>query len=251
MTEGEIQNLIQEFNNSDDRLILLDYDGTLVDFNPVPSRACLSEQAVNTLEKLANKPGIKICVITGRSKDDIDQLLGSLNIDTIAEHGALVRENRTWRKDTVDNKRWQGHVIKEMERMMMKCPGSYVETKQFSLAWHYRNAENDAGFMFSRDLIQNLEKTAVLKRLKVLDGNKVVEVMNCDIGKGIALDKILDSHFYDFVLSVGDDVTDEEMFEYSMHHANAFTIKVGNGISSAKYKLNGVKEVLSLLKLLS
>jgi len=52
-------------------------------------------------------------------------------------------------------------------------------------------------------------------------------------------------------LSIGDDVTDEEIFELFVNNANAVTIKVGNGRTLAKYKAEDVGEVVELLKYLS
>ena len=69
--------------------------------------------------------------------------------------------------------------------------------------------------------------------------------------KGIAVKKLFEQNNYDFILSIGDDATDEEMFEFFLHNPNAFTIKVGNGDTFAKYKLAGINDVVSLLKHLS
>ena len=79
----------------------------------------------------------------------------------------------------------------------------------------------------------------------------VVEVMSEEIGKGKAVKKLLEFITYDFILSIGDDATDEEMFEFFLHNTNAFTIKVGNGDTSAKYKFTSINDVESLLKHLS
>jgi len=56
---------------------------------------------------------------------------------------------------------------------------------------------------------------------------------------------------FDFVLSIGDDATDEEMFEYFLPYTKAVTIKVGEGRTHAKYKLHSINEVESLLNQLS
>ena len=78
-----------------------------------------------------------------------------------------------------------------------------------------------------------------------------MEILTNEIGKGKAVKKLSEQNNYDFILSIGDDATDEEMFEFFLHNPNAFTIKVGNGNTQAKYKLSGIKDVVSLLKQLS
>ena len=87
--------------------------------------------------------------------------------------------------------------------------------------------------------------------LKILDGNKVVEILTNDTGKGSAVKKLFEQHSYDFVLSIGDDATDEEMFEFFLNYSNAFTVKVGEGPTHARYRLKSINEVASLLKKLS
>ena len=75
--------------------------------------------------------------------------------------------------------------------------------------------------------------------------------MTKEIGKGKAVKKLFEQNNYDFILSIGDDATDEEMFEFFLHNSNAFTIKVGNGDTFAKYKLTSINDVVLLLKQLS
>lgn len=83
---------------------------------------------------------------------------------------------------------------------------------------------------------------------KILDGNKVVEIKSNEIGKGKATKYLVERENYDFILSIGDDKTDEEMFEFLMSHPEAITIKVGEGNTMAKYLLANVKLVIKLLK---
>ena len=53
----------------------------------------------------------------------------------------------------------------------------------------------------------------------------------------------------DFVLCMGDDTTDEDMFKAL--EGEAYTIKVNNGASSAQYTILSQQQVLPLLNLLT
>jgi trehalose 6-phosphate synthase/phosphatase len=119
------------------------------------------------------------------------------------------------------------------------------------VTWHYRNSEACIGKSSSRELIQLLEKVIHPLNLKILDGNKVVEVLSVKTGKGKAVKNLFEENKYDFILSIGDDATDEEMFEFFLNIASAFTIKVGEGSTCAKYKLNSINDVAFLLKHMS
>ena len=75
--------------------------------------------------------------------------------------------------------------------------------------------------------------------------------MTKELSKGIAVKNLVEQNKYDYILAIGDDKTDEEMFEYLSHNANADTVKVGEGSTLAKYKLDNVNKVISLLQQLS
>ncbi|MFA4853234.1 MAG: trehalose-phosphatase [Bacteroidales bacterium] len=243
--------LIEKYKNATNKLILLDYDGTLVDYCPIPEKAIPSEKLLNILIKLVNKPQTKVIIISGRGHQDIDKLLGHLPIDIIAEHGAVIKENGEWKNQVIYNSLWKKDVLPLLNRAVLACPKSFIEEKHFSITWHYRKAKSESGYVCSRELIRLLRNIIHLYNLKILDGNKIVEVMGEKIGKGKAVKNIVEKNNYDYILSIGDDKTDEEMFEFFMHNINAFTIKVGEGDTFAKYKFDDVNKVIMLLEQLS
>jgi trehalose 6-phosphate synthase/phosphatase len=245
------EEIIEKYKNAKSRLVLLDYDGTLIDHTPIPYTTRLSEHLFDILIKIVGTPQTELFIITGRSYKDIDKILDHLPIDIIAEHGAMIKESGIWKNKLNNSCTWKETILPILNQVTLSCPESFVEEKSFSLAWHYRNAELQSGFMRSRELISILERTVHPFNLKVLDGNKVVEIMNSEVGKGNAVKMIFEQKNYDFVLSMGDDTTDEEMFEFLLPVSKAFTVKVGKGDTFAKYKLPGINEVGLLLKHLS
>jgi trehalose 6-phosphate synthase/phosphatase len=245
------EEIAEKFRNANSRLVLLDYDGTLVNHTSVPDVTRLSEHLFDILIKIVGTPHTELIIITGRSHKDIDKILDHLPIDIIAEHGAMIKENGIWKNKINDNCSWKDTIIPILEKITTACPKSFIERKSYSLAWHYRNVESQSGFDHSRELIKILEGKIHSLDLKILDGNKVVEIMSKEVGKGKAVKKLFEQNNYDFTLSIGDDVTDEEMFEYFLRIANVYTFKVGKGDSFAKYKLTGINDVLSLLNHLS
>jgi trehalose 6-phosphate synthase/phosphatase len=123
--------------------------------------------------------------------------------------------------------------------------GSFVEEKQNTLAWHYRNTHPDLGFIRSRELRNSLLQLITNTALQVIDGNKVLEVRLAGIDKGATAQRLL-AHFHpDFTLCIGDDVTDEDMF--TVLRDQGYTIKVGSGNTIAKYTLLSQKDVFPLL----
>ena len=243
--------LLYKYRNSEKKIILLDYDGTLVEYKPKPDQAIPTKYLLNLLGRLSEKQGTEVIIISGRDHQEIETFLGDLPIDIIAEHGAMLKEHGIWNYQAPDDSGWKDIIKPMMQQMSLKCSESFVEDKHFSLAWHYRKAGQDSGYEYSRELIKMAEKFTETLGLKILDGNMVVEIMNKAIGKGIAVKRLMARGKYDFILSIGDDVTDEEMFEYFQHNPNAITIKVGNGKTYAKNKVADINDVILLLKKLS
>jgi trehalose 6-phosphate synthase/phosphatase len=241
------ETLIKKYRQAKNRLILLDYDGTLVEYKPKPEQAVPSEELVDMLGNLACDQGSEVIIVTGRDHLDIDSLLGRLPVDIIASHGAIMKEQGEWKEQVPGDTGWKRYVRPVMDQVCAGCNESFVEDKHFSLAWHYRNAASDSGYACSRDLIQRLAGFLEPFDLKVLDGNMVIEVMHRKIGKGIAVRKILAGKNYDFILSAGDDVTDEEIFDFLEPFDNAFTIKVGNAESHARFRFISVGDTVSFL----
>ena len=251
MDDFRIGELIEKFKKADNKLILLDYDGTLVNYEPIPHKAILSDELGDIILTLVNKPKTKVLIISGRGHSDIDNLVDHLPINVIAEHGAMMKTEGVWRDQANKEATWKKEVINIFDEISSRCPGSYTEEKKFSLTWHYRNSESQAGYIYSRELILKLESVIHSCCLKILDGNKVVEIMAPEIGKGKAVEKLLEKEKYDFILSIGDDTTDEEIFELLLPNDSAFTIKVGNGNTFAKERCNSVSDVVLFLKHLS
>jgi trehalose 6-phosphate synthase/phosphatase len=248
MTDKE---LTLKYKNAEKKLFLLDYDGTLVNYEIVPDNAKPTEKLADVLNSLNSLANLKLIIITGRDYQDIEKLIGHFPVDIIAEHGAFYRKNNKWSKTINTDVLWKKDLLSLFNRFNLACHDSFIEEKDFSIAWHYRNTEPEIGYAYSRILINLLLKFIDAYNLKLLDGNKVIEVMSKNIGKGIAIKRIIEQHDYDYILSIGDDITDEEMFNYLLFNENAVTIKVGNGGTAAKKRLDSVEEVINLLEKLS
>lgn len=237
--------IAQQYRKAKKRLLLLDYDGTLMGFQSKPHLAKPNEKVLGLLKKLTDDPKNTVTVISGRDRDTLGSWLGHLPINLITEHGAARRLNGgEWEITKKDFKQeWQDEIYHQMNLHTRRCAGSFIEKKSHALAWHYRNADTYLGFLRSRELIDSLYRVFNNNMpLQVIDGNKVVEVRITGIDKGTAAMKIYNSDDYDFALAIGDDRTDEDMFKALP--PDAITIKVGNENSEAAYNLQNITEVI-------
>lgn len=243
------QQLISTFKIAQKRKILLDYDGVVVPLIDIPSLAKPSDSKYELLESLASPEQTDVAIISGRSKDDLKRWLGKLPVALIAEHGAVMRlTGQKWQKNNVKNADWKQLVRPILDEHALKTPGAFVEGKDYSLVWHYRKtppyyAQKNV-VILKKVLKQTLRNTG----LGVYSGNKILEVRSPQSNKGIAATKWLKGN-PDFIMAIGDDYTDEDMF--MALPKSAYTIKVGPGKTEARYRLKTINDVTRLLKKLA
>ena len=239
---------IAKYKKARQKLILLDYDGTLVNFTIAPEDAKPSVRVLNILYKLSCNPTTKLIIITGREYRSIDKMIGHLPIDIVAEHGAMVKENGLWNDRVKHNILWKHEFLPLLNQISSECTGSFVEEKRFSIAWHYRNVDLLGGYIFSRELIRMTQNKVHRYGLRIVDGAKTVEIMTNETNKGKLISTFIEKTKYDYVLSIGDGATDEDMFQMLKDNENCITIKVGYGNTSADHRLDPPEDVIRLLE---
>lgn len=231
------------------RIIFLDYDGTLVDFNNNPKLANPDKELYDILDLLSMHNN-KLVIISGRNRNDLEEWFKDKNYCLVAEHGTLIKEiNEEWRKREPLDEEWKKHVIPIMNFYLDRTVGSSIEEKDYSIVWHYRNVDPELGSQHANELRDELSALAINNKLEILEGNKIIEIKCANINKGHAANSILANENYDFISCIGDDLTDEYMFK--MMPKETFSIKVGNTNTLAKYNLSNYKEVRELLLELS
>ena len=250
MKRADEKKIVEKFRKAGNRLILLDYDGTLVDYALTPDKAKPPGNLLNPLLRLGSLQHTKVVIVTGRTNEDIDRFFGSLPLQIIAEHGALIKEQSGWQQLTKNDNGWIKPFQELFAGFVALCPGSFVETKKFSLAWHYRSAETTLGTKTAKALVKKLKSENSIDGLTILEGNKVIEIRKSNVDKGVAVEYLMANRKYDFVLAIGDDRTDEDMFKVLEDNENSFTIKVGSGETFAKERIENVQRVIALLELL-
>ncbi|HEY0900123.1 MAG TPA: bifunctional alpha,alpha-trehalose-phosphate synthase (UDP-forming)/trehalose-phosphatase [Sphingobacteriaceae bacterium] len=241
--------ITEHYQGAARRLILLDYDGTLVGFQNNILQATPDEELMRILERLTANPDNKVVVISGRNYQNLQEWFGHLNLDMIAEHGAWFKTTDGWKNLNGLTDSWKKDIMPVLETYTDRTPGTFIEEKSFSLVWHFRRAEAGLGELRASELLTNLNYLIQDKRLQLLKGNKVIEVKSIEINKGIAALNWVGNQHYDFVMAIGDDHTDEDLFKAL--NEEAVTIKVGTNVSAARYYVDNhttVRRILTALE---
>jgi len=238
---------VKDYMSAKKRLIMLDYDGVLTPFSDYPKAAKPSRETLDLLKKLAGDPRNDVVIVSGRDKKTLDEWFGYLCIGLVAEHGVWIKEEKKdWVITRPLNTGWKTKVHSILEGYVDRVPGSFIEEKEYSLAWHYRKADPELASVKAKELTDNLTSLTASIDLQVLQGSKVIEVRNLGVNKGSAATRFYSKEAYDYVMAVGDDRTDEDMFKALPK--TACTIKVGMQPSHARYNLRNYKEIQKLLE---
>ena len=132
---------------------------------------------------------------------------------------------------------------------MSRTPGALLEEKDYALVWHYRKVDRALGETRAAELSSHLNYLIANQNLQVMEGDKIVEIKNIEVNKGVAASRWLENFSGNFIMAIGDDRTDEDTFKAMP--AEAFTVKVGHIRSAAKYHVHSPGEVRQLLNDLS
>jgi trehalose 6-phosphate synthase/phosphatase len=239
--------LIQAYRAAARRALLLDYDGTLVPFVEDPTLARPDAEVMDLLRGLGSVAGNEVVIVSGRPRRDLDECFGELPVSLVAEHGVWLRPREgEWRMLRAMTADWKERVRPILQAYVDRLPGALLEEKEFSLAWHYRGADPEQASRRSRELLDELAGFARNIDVQVLKGNKVLEVRNTGVSKGTAATQWLGALGAEFVLAMGDDWTDEDLFRALP--PTAFSVRVGLAQTAARYYLKDHTAVRRLLK---
>src|SRR5690606_17304691 len=133
-------------------------------------------------------------------------------------------------------------VVAILSQYTSRTPGARLEEKDFSLVWHYRQVSPDLAYVRKEELKMELHNILGDSEIDVFEGEKIIEVKPRNMHKGAIVMELMSQEKWDFVMAIGDDYTDEDMFRALPERA--FTIHVGDGETDARFQLKNVKEVI-------
>ena len=231
----QMDQIKKAYDDAESRLILLDYDGTLSPFVKKPEDAVPSSKVIELLKRMNADSKNKVVINSGRNHQILDKWFKGLDLDFAAEHGMFYKENNKWHKNIPEKIIWDEEILNIIQHAIDKTPRSFMEQKEASLVWHYRNVDVWLAELRSQQLVNALIGPCSRLNLQIVPGNKVVEIKPPEFTKGSEVLRRMDKQNYDFVLAIGDDTTDEDMFR--VLPPDGVSVKVGNFSQAAKYRI--------------
>ncbi len=240
--------LLDNYRRAGSRIILVNYDGTLVPYSKYPSSAEPTEGLRSLLSGLESDANTDIVIISGRGKDELEEWLGDLSLNLTAEHGSWIRDSgkKGWRLLKPLSSEWKEEVLPTLEMYTDRLPGSYIQERDYSVAWHYHKADIEHASQLVKEVNDHLLSIVTNISAHVLHGSKVIEVSNSGINKGELAMHWLSRKEYDFILAIGAGWSDELLFQTMPDHA--WSVRVGLTQTAARFVVREQGDAIHLLE---
>ncbi|KAF2195314.1 glycosyltransferase family 20 protein [Zopfia rhizophila CBS 207.26] len=260
--------LLYQYRQAKKRLFMFDYDGTLTPIVKDPQSAIPSDRVIRTLKTLAADPANSVWIISGRDQAFLDEWMGHISeLGLSAEHGSFMRHPRSEDWENLTEKTdmsWQAEVMKVFQHYTERTQGSFIERKKIALTWHYRRADPEYGAFQARECQKHLDRTVAKKfDVEVMAGKANLEVRPRFVNKGEIAKRLIQKYGNgardtpEFVLCLGDDFTDEDMFrslrQSRLPPDHVFSVTVGASAKQtlASWHLVEPSDVISVISLLN
>lgn len=219
-------------------LIASDFDGVLAPLAETPASTVPDLRALELLGELADTEGVEVAVISGRAHHDLAALIGELpGVTLVGEHGNDYGLKVDDRPELREARSFVGSLHDEL-------PAAIVEQKAASVTFHTRPLERVDADSARRAIEKWVGGRA---GITLLEGKEVLELTVATRTKGDAIEDL--ARDTGGVVYLGDDVTDESVFE--LLGPGDVGIKVGPGETAAKYRVADVGEVVGVLQLIA
>jgi trehalose 6-phosphate synthase/phosphatase len=242
-----MKKVVGEYDRAKTRLILLDYDGTLVPFDHDHRVTHPGKGIISLLQSLAADTRNSVLLISGRDRKYLETQFRGLPITLVAEHGGYYRKgDGNWNTMLVSSTDWIPNALAALQAFVFQYPDSFVEQKTFSLAWHYRKIADSITKSDKQQILTVLKALPEQAHFVISDSEFTIELRTPGIDKGTFISRWVGDRYFDFTMSIGDSHTDEDVFK--VLGADAYSIKVGHPMGSfANFYLESQEEVLPIL----
>jgi len=195
-------------SSTDPVALFLDFDGTLVEIADDPHGVHVPASLPALIADLNARLEGRFAVVTGRSLEALEAMLGPLEVAVAGSHGGEFRQAGS-REVTPLAQPLPGAVTKRLSDFAKDHGGLLVEPKPFSIAVHYRRHPEALAA-----LVACADETGAAFGLKLKHGKQVIELAMPGSDKGSAVERFMQGPPFAGAcpLFIGDDVTDEDAF---------------------------------------
>ena len=256
--------LLDRLQGSSRIFLFLDYDGTLVPIAPTPEQAVPSLKTLRLLEKLCSAKTLRVAVVSGRTLEELENLLPVSGLILVGVHGAEVKiptshgfclrgalmstGQEKFPQDREKSIQGLALLAEATKKLIIDRKGFLLEEKGLALALHYRLAspvEAEAVLAEFQNLWQELIEN---HNLEVIYGKKVVEIRPQGINKRLAVEALWPSWPGSAPVYIGDDTTDEDGFQAVVGKGLGVLVGEEERPTAASFRLKNPEDVIEFLQ---
>ncbi|MFU8927514.1 trehalose-phosphatase [Acinetobacter puyangensis] len=223
--------------------LFLDIDGTLADFQLDPEDTFIPQNTLEVIQRILQHK-VPVIAVTGRSVQVAQQLFSPMLVPIAGTHGLEIQMDQTTTLQTNVQADDFVQIQQELKVLCQSYPELLIENKKYAVALHYRQYPEFA------EIAQQIMQTLLQRypALKLNQGKYVFELLPKQADKGEAIQTILNYLNIPKVLPIfiGDDRTDETGF-IKINRLDGISIKVGQGETQAKFRLENIEKVADFL----
>ena len=273
----ELKLISLNYEKSHNRLLFFDYEGTLpstysnqYDDEFVSKGSRPTDEIISLLGELTADKRNKVFIVAEKGEEQLKDWFGEVKFLGLgAEHGFKYTvneiEKNKWIKilENYDNE-WIKNCVNIITPYTERYEGSYLDIKESAVVWYYTDCDQELGKSFASVLSSELESLVKQYNLKIVNGKGFIEVIALGINKGYFISYILKKQIRkkripDFIVCIGDDISDEKMFDFlnkkeieiKNYSKNVvlYPITVGKKPSKAKYYVDNPKNVKEMINI--
>ena len=244
--------VLEKLKNASRRILCLDYDGTLVRIANTPSDAIPQKPDIDFVRMVAEARGVELAIVTGRPREFCEVHFGLLPVHLVSEHGSFlhIRGETEWQKfaPVEEFQKLRPELLRLFSLYTRFVPGAFIEEKECSAVWHYRQADRSVVRTVALELVEVLGRLLRSTPFAVYPGRAAIEIRSEANSKGKGIEGLLERLTLvdsDVIITAGDDVTDETM--YKVAGSQNVSIHVGRSSDVASFHLSSPDELRRLL----
>src|SRR4030081_2683428 len=192
--------------------LLLDIDGTLLDFAPTPREVWVPPGLAKTMNRLLERTSGALALVSGRSLNDIDLIFAPAEFPAVGGHGAEMRLSTDSEAVATHAPPMDKELKKRLAAIAQLSPGILLEDKGYSLALHYRLAPHAEKAIYAA--VSLIRADLPNAPIEVLPGKCVCEIKHSGFNKATGVRELMTHEPFKgrYPIFIGDDVTDEAVF---------------------------------------
>lgn len=231
--------------------VFLDYDGTLTPIVDHPEEAVISEEMRQTVMDLAQYS--TVAIISGRDRQDVEQLAGIEDIYYAGSHGFDISGPRGKKIEFQQGNDFLPALDRAKQSLyerLDQIEGVQLERKKFAIAVHFRRVAEERQIEVETAVDEVLANSETLRKT----GGKMIFELRPDIDwdKGKALSWLLQKLELNrnnmLPMYIGDDLTDEDALREIEDRGIGILVRDEERETHANYILEDTCEVQLFLR---